>query len=182
MGGADARPSSIPRSPGAKSSRAWSSGEYKNISFIHEIADFAVDDITAEILAEAAFRKSRRPAPICRPIDSIMPAISESTGWGDRHEGRIGAPARDPVRHAGALGRILRRLPTPQVTGAIGVTCSGPSAGGTLGRQPDPRNPPACQGLGMPPAETATRPTRNASCPRRATRKRRSCAFHRFHA
>jgi hypothetical protein len=30
------------------------SGEYKNISFIHEIADSAVDDITAEILAEAA--------------------------------------------------------------------------------------------------------------------------------
>jgi hypothetical protein len=30
------------------------SGEYKNISFIHEIADSAVGDITAEILAEAA--------------------------------------------------------------------------------------------------------------------------------
>jgi hypothetical protein len=30
------------------------SGEYKNISFIHEIADSTVDDITAEILAEAA--------------------------------------------------------------------------------------------------------------------------------
>jgi hypothetical protein len=30
------------------------SGEYKNISFIHEIADAGVDDITAEILAEAA--------------------------------------------------------------------------------------------------------------------------------
>jgi len=29
------------------------SGEYKNISFIHEIADVVVDDITAEILAEA---------------------------------------------------------------------------------------------------------------------------------
>jgi hypothetical protein len=30
------------------------SGEYRNISFIHEVADSAVDDITAEILAEAA--------------------------------------------------------------------------------------------------------------------------------
>ena len=29
------------------------SGEYKNISFIHEIADATADDITAEILAEA---------------------------------------------------------------------------------------------------------------------------------
>ena len=30
------------------------SGEYKNISFIHEIADSAVDDITADVLAEAS--------------------------------------------------------------------------------------------------------------------------------
>ena len=30
------------------------SGEYKNISFIHEIVDSKVDDITAEILAEAS--------------------------------------------------------------------------------------------------------------------------------
>ncbi len=30
------------------------SGEYKNISFIHEIADQAVEDVTEEILAEAA--------------------------------------------------------------------------------------------------------------------------------
>jgi len=30
------------------------SGEYKNISFIHEIADCSVEDMTADILAEAA--------------------------------------------------------------------------------------------------------------------------------
>ncbi len=30
------------------------SGEYKNISFIHEIVDRSVDDVTADILAEAA--------------------------------------------------------------------------------------------------------------------------------
>ena len=30
------------------------SGEYKNISFIHEIAGSTAEDITAEILAEAA--------------------------------------------------------------------------------------------------------------------------------
>ena len=30
------------------------SGEYRNISFIHEIAGSAVEDITADILAEAA--------------------------------------------------------------------------------------------------------------------------------
>jgi hypothetical protein len=30
------------------------SGEYKNISFIHEIADSAVNDVTVEIMAETA--------------------------------------------------------------------------------------------------------------------------------
>ena len=30
------------------------SGEYKNIGFIHEIADSSVEDITADILSEAA--------------------------------------------------------------------------------------------------------------------------------
>jgi hypothetical protein len=30
------------------------SGEYKNISFIHEVADAAVEDVTADILAEAS--------------------------------------------------------------------------------------------------------------------------------
>lgn len=30
------------------------SGEYRNISFIHEIADASVEDVTADILGEAA--------------------------------------------------------------------------------------------------------------------------------
>ena len=30
------------------------SGEYRNIGFIHEVVDRAVDDVTEEILAEAA--------------------------------------------------------------------------------------------------------------------------------
>jgi hypothetical protein len=30
------------------------SGEYRNISFIHEVADCSVEDITADILSEAA--------------------------------------------------------------------------------------------------------------------------------
>jgi hypothetical protein len=30
------------------------SGEYKNVSFVHEIIDRAVEDVTEEILAEAA--------------------------------------------------------------------------------------------------------------------------------
>jgi hypothetical protein len=54
MAGADARPSSIRRLPAAKWSRAWPPANTKNISFIQEIADCAVEDITADILAEAA--------------------------------------------------------------------------------------------------------------------------------
>ena len=30
------------------------SGEYRNISFIHEISDSAIEDVTGDILAEAA--------------------------------------------------------------------------------------------------------------------------------
>lgn len=41
------------------------SGEYNNISFIHEVADSSVDDITAEILAEAAVPAT--PAPDTDP-------------------------------------------------------------------------------------------------------------------
>jgi hypothetical protein len=39
------------------------SGEYKNISFIHEIAGSAVDDVTAEILAEAAVPEIPQASP-----------------------------------------------------------------------------------------------------------------------
>jgi hypothetical protein len=35
------------------------SGEYKNISFIHEVADAAVDDVTEDILAQAALPEIR---------------------------------------------------------------------------------------------------------------------------
>ena len=59
MGGAAARPSSIPKSQGARSSRRVASGEYRNISFIHEIADHSVEDVTEAILAEAALPRSR---------------------------------------------------------------------------------------------------------------------------
>src|SRR6202000_2803473 len=37
------------------------SGEYKNISFIHEIADNSVGDVTEEILAEAALPEIGAP-------------------------------------------------------------------------------------------------------------------------
>ena len=35
------------------------SGEYQNISFIHEIADCSVDDVTADILSAAALPEIR---------------------------------------------------------------------------------------------------------------------------
>jgi hypothetical protein len=37
------------------------SGEYSNISFIHEIEDAAVEDVTEEILAEAALAEIASP-------------------------------------------------------------------------------------------------------------------------
>ena len=37
------------------------SGEYKNISFIHEVADSSVEDVTADILAEAALPEIGTP-------------------------------------------------------------------------------------------------------------------------
>lgn len=37
------------------------SGEYRNISFIHEVADSSVEDITADILAEAALPEIGTP-------------------------------------------------------------------------------------------------------------------------
>src|ERR1700732_1211087 len=36
------------------------SGEYKNISFIHEVADFNVEDVTEDILSEAALPEIAR--------------------------------------------------------------------------------------------------------------------------
>jgi hypothetical protein len=38
------------------------SGEYRNISFVHEIVDSTAEDITAEILAEAALPEIPSPA------------------------------------------------------------------------------------------------------------------------
>jgi len=44
------------------------SGEYRNVSFIHEIADNAVEDVTEAILAEAAL-------PRIEPEDIDLQAI-----------------------------------------------------------------------------------------------------------
>jgi hypothetical protein len=45
------------------------SGEYKDVSFIHEIADSAVEDITAEIFAEAALPEIVLPEIPARAAD-----------------------------------------------------------------------------------------------------------------
>ena len=55
------------------------SGEYKNISFIHEIADVAVEILPPRFWRRQHFPKSRPPGPICKPAASIMPAICAST-------------------------------------------------------------------------------------------------------
>jgi len=44
------------------------SGEYRNISFIHEIVDFAVEDVTDDILSEAAL-------PEVEPDDIDLQAV-----------------------------------------------------------------------------------------------------------
>jgi hypothetical protein len=49
------------------------SGEYKNISFIHEIADSAVGDVTAEILAEAALPEIPQTFRSNCEVDHIWP-------------------------------------------------------------------------------------------------------------
>ena len=55
------------------------SGEYRNISFIHEIVDRTVEDVTEEILAEAALPEiAAERGRTCRPAVSITPATCAS--------------------------------------------------------------------------------------------------------
>ena len=55
------------------------SGEYQNISFIHEIAENSVEDVTEAILTEAALPRIRPTKSTSRPSASITPAICAST-------------------------------------------------------------------------------------------------------
>jgi len=55
------------------------SGEYKNISFILEIADSSVADITADILSEAA-------TPDIAPSDADRPAAERFRSRAGKHE------------------------------------------------------------------------------------------------
>ena len=55
------------------------SGEYRNISFIHEIFDSAVEDITADILSEAALPDVEPRTSTCRPCAATISAIFAST-------------------------------------------------------------------------------------------------------
>jgi hypothetical protein len=84
------------------------SGEYKNISFIHEIADSSVEDITAIFWPRPPFPRSARQAPICRPARSITRAtfanMSRQTGQRSRRRSRpdfenvIGGSFNSPAR------------------------------------------------------------------------------------
>ncbi len=99
------------------------SGEYKNISFIHEIADSAVDDITAEILAEAAL-----------PEIPVSGADLQAGRFRPRQRppqggGMTGANARDdplrqiPVSHSVGFVLLVER---PHPLAAIGAFCPCP--------------------------------------------------------
>ena len=78
------------------------SGEYRNICFIHEIVDFSVEDVTEDILTEAASPTFRLTTSICRQSRSIMPAtcasMSERDAGSDRlHHQPIGAQTSNTV-------------------------------------------------------------------------------------
>jgi len=62
------------------------SGEYKNISFIHEIADAAVDDITAEILAEAALITAEILAEAALPEIAVTGADLQASRFDHAHD------------------------------------------------------------------------------------------------
>jgi hypothetical protein len=64
------------------------SGEYGHISFIHEIADSTVEDVTEEILAEAALPAIETGKPTFRRTASIICAICASTSRSKRLSGR----------------------------------------------------------------------------------------------
>ena len=71
------------------------SGEYGNISFIHEIEGSTVEDITAEILAEAAVPEiAPTLKPICRRAGSIICAICASMKGRERGFGPFAASGR----------------------------------------------------------------------------------------
>jgi hypothetical protein len=94
------------------------SGEYINISFIHEIAYSAVNEVAAEIMAETALREIRSLAPDCRLMASIMPAISQSTRRFDGNATRIvsqGASSRasDALPHYPSRRSDGRNAPDP---------------------------------------------------------------------
>jgi hypothetical protein len=83
------------------------SGEYKNISFIHEIADLAVNDITAEIMVETAL-------PEMPLTDADLQANRfDHYPWPAQARGRVMDVQRGPVRrsHRESLTPSLIILP-----------------------------------------------------------------------
>ena len=89
------------------------SGEYKNISFIHEIADSVVDDITAEILAEAALPEipitgaDLQASRFDHARDLRKAEAPEGSDVRSRHGPRPSAPATGP--NNGAQSSTLQR-------------------------------------------------------------------------
>ena len=93
------------------------SGEYKNISFIHQIADSAVDDITAEILAEAAMpeagttgadrqagERDRRPHKRAGTARRLFAIGIDQAGFTDEHSHLLLARPERPALLAGYAG------------------------------------------------------------------------------
>ena len=112
------------------------SGEYNNVSFIHEIADSAVDDVTAEILAEAAIPEIQtdRRRPAGRPFRSCprsAQARDRSDGITQPLPRNFASIARRVliVSLSASTSTSLQRTAVPWATSFFSLTrCARPSA------------------------------------------------------
>jgi hypothetical protein len=87
-------------------------GEYKNISLIHEIADRSVDDVTEEILAEAALPELATAEPDLQasPFDHARDLKKHETRDDDAPAGPGSAGAVRPRRRSHQQHGGARRL------------------------------------------------------------------------
>jgi hypothetical protein len=60
-----------------------SSGEYKNISFIHEIADSSVEDVTSDMLSEAVLSDTVTAEPQACHFDHVRDLRKHEAAWSE---------------------------------------------------------------------------------------------------
>ena len=85
------------------------SGEYKNISFIHEIADSAVNDITAEIMAQALAQARDGRLHILAEMNKSLSAPAGFSEYAPKIE-TLTIPT-DKIREViGSGGKVIREI------------------------------------------------------------------------